>query len=317
MMCRSKYLAIRQSGLLPVRDRRNFSEQAGFTLIELLVVIAIIALLLAILVPTLQQVRKQTKAVVCQSFLKQWGAIWATYTQDNDGSLPSRNWYTDRPWNVVRDPLIWWGWGGDSKSLDMEECSRVADIMCCPLATKPAQSTCSYNINPSGGTFLAWGRLWPEEFTLPNGYGSYGVNFFVYWSGFANEEYKHSQSHWRTSDVKGAYNVPIYLDSCWIGTDMGWFGAPAPPPKRDAVPTSVGPDDHPMSKPGGIRCFCIDRHDGYVNGLFMDWSVRKVGLKELWTLRWHREFDTANDWTKAGGIKPEDWPEWMRGFRDY
>jgi prepilin-type processing-associated H-X9-DG protein len=62
---------------------------------------------------------------------------------------------------------------------------------------------------------------------------------------------------------------------------------------------------------------CINRHDGYVNSLFMDWSVRKVGLKELWTLKWHREYDTRNPWTKAGGVKPEDWPQWMRRFRDY
>jgi hypothetical protein len=49
----------------------------------------------------------------------------------------------------------------------------------------------------------------------------------------------------------------------------------------------------------------------------MDSSVRKVGLKELWTLKWHRKFNTANRWTRAGGVQPEDWPEWMRNFKDY
>jgi len=24
-----------------------------------------------------------------------------------------------------------------------------------------------------------------------------------------------------------------------------------------------------------------------------DWSVRKIGLKELWTLKWYRELNTA------------------------
>jgi len=49
----------------------------------------------------------------------------------------------------------------------------------------------------------------------------------------------------------------------------------------------------------------------------MDWSVRKVGLKELYTLKWHHGFNTANEWTLAGGVRPEDWPEWMRKFKDY
>ncbi|MCJ7675516.1 MAG: hypothetical protein MUO33_10245, partial [Sedimentisphaerales bacterium] len=72
-----------------------------------------------------------------------------------------------------------------------------------------------------------------------------------------------------------------------------------------------------VSPPAVERGVCINRHDGFINGLFLDWSVRKVGLKELWTLKWHREFDTAGPWTKAGGVKPEDWPQWMRRFKDY
>ena len=37
---------------------------------------------------------------------------------------------------------------------------------------------------------------------------------------------------------------------------------------------------------------CVDRHNGFVNSVFADWSVRKVGLKELWTLKWHRTYNT-------------------------
>jgi len=45
--------------------------------------------------------------------------------------------------------------------------------------------------------------------------------------------------------------------------------------------------------------------------------VREVGLKQLWTLKWHRQFDTAGPWTRAGGCTPEKWPPWMRGFEYY
>ena len=57
----------------------------GFTLIELLVVIAIIALLMAILMPALQRVKHQAKAVACQSNLRQWGLYFSFYTEENNG----------------------------------------------------------------------------------------------------------------------------------------------------------------------------------------------------------------------------------------
>jgi len=63
--------------------------------------------------------------------------------------------------------------------------------------------------------------------------------------------------------------------------------------------------------------FCINRLDGFVNSVFLDSTVRKVGLKELWTLKWHRKFDLNGPWTVAGGVEPDNWPEWMRGFKDY
>jgi prepilin-type processing-associated H-X9-DG protein len=41
-----------------------------------------------------------------------------------------------------------------------------------------------------------------------------------------------------------------------------------------------------------MRMFSIDRHsDGTINVLFMDWTVRKVGIKENWKLKWHKRWD--------------------------
>lgn len=59
----------------------------AFTLIELLVVIAVIALLLAILIPTLRKAKEAAMRLRCSSRLKQWGMAIQMYTNDNDHKL--------------------------------------------------------------------------------------------------------------------------------------------------------------------------------------------------------------------------------------
>jgi prepilin-type N-terminal cleavage/methylation domain-containing protein len=62
-------------------------KSRGFTLIEMLVVISIIALLMVILMPELQRVRKQARTVACQSSLKQWSLFFSMYTEDHIGTF--------------------------------------------------------------------------------------------------------------------------------------------------------------------------------------------------------------------------------------
>ena len=64
------------------------------------------------------------------------------------------------------------------------------------------------------------------------------------------------------------------------------------------------------------RC-CIDRHDGFIGCAFADSSVRQVGLKELWTLKWNKTFDTGGIWTTAGGVQDSEWSEWIRSLPNY
>ena len=66
-----------------------------------------------------------------------------------------------------------------------------------------------------------------------------------------------------------------------------------------------------------IKRVCINRHSGDVNYVFFDLSVRDVGLKELWKLKWHRNYDVNGPYTLAGGVQPDDWPKWMKRFKSY
>jgi prepilin-type processing-associated H-X9-DG protein len=49
--------------------------------------------------------------------------------------------------------------------------------------------------------------------------------------------------------------------------------------------------------------FVIIRHGGYINMLFMDYTVKKVNLKDLWGLKWNRLSDPL--------AEPPEFPPWM------
>ena len=165
------------------------------------------------------------------------------------------------------------------------------EILLCPMATKPLTKG---GRNP----FAAW--------TVDGVSGSYGMNGWICDPPQGKTELRgHGliENYWRTADANGADNVPVFFDATWPDT---W------PRKTDNPPVSPG-----QKEVMGMQRVCCNRHDGSVNILFMDHSVRRAGLKELWKLKWHRNYNTDGPWTRAGRVQPMDWPEWMRNFRDY
>jgi len=271
-------------------------KSRGFTLIELLVVIAIIALLMAILMPALNRAKKQAKAAACQMNLHQWSQIWTMYCQENDGYfcriVTGTFWRGE--WIMALRPLY----------------ETRSGILLCPMAKKRLPSLPNY-----GGPFSTYvmgtgglGNL-PEE-------GSYGVNMWIYNEppeSAVSGEFPVNKWFWKTANVRGGNNIPIFADTMFRGGGP-FYQNGDPHSDRIAPPQYNG---QWAGKKHEMKHFCIDRHNGFTNMTFLDWSVRKVGLKELWTLKWHKEFPINGAWTKAGGVKPEDWPKWMRNLKDY
>jgi prepilin-type processing-associated H-X9-DG protein/prepilin-type N-terminal cleavage/methylation domain-containing protein len=66
----------------------NRKMRSGFTLVELLVVIGIIALLVAMLLPSLNKARQQANLIVCESNLRTIGQLIGVYEANNRGYLP-------------------------------------------------------------------------------------------------------------------------------------------------------------------------------------------------------------------------------------
>ncbi len=73
------------------QPRASIGLPRAFTLIELLVVVAIIALLISILLPSLQRAREQAKAAACGSNVRQMGVAMEQYLEDNQEYYPGEH----------------------------------------------------------------------------------------------------------------------------------------------------------------------------------------------------------------------------------
>ena len=276
---------------VPYRGRGRFPR--AFTLVELLVVIAVIALLMAILLPALGRAKRMARNTICQSNLKQWGLMYAMYCDNNNGYFFS---------GQLNDSFVAGANFGRYWRVIMKPYSRDVKMWLCPEAVKPPGVG---DMPPVGASpFVAW--------KFENDVGSYGLNGWVLNPpSDATEVYDRSpvSDFWRFSMAKGARNIPVFADM--------WLVDAWPKDTDDPLTNEKCPGDPETFNIQEMRRVCVDRHNGNVNIVFMDWSVRKVGLKELWTLKWHRTYNVNGEWTQAGGVWPEDWPEWMRQFKDY
>jgi prepilin-type N-terminal cleavage/methylation domain-containing protein len=169
---------------LPVASRCR--PRRAFTLIELLVVVAIIALLAALLFPSLSAARERTRRVVCASNLRQWGLATTAYTGDNTGRFCRSP--TARAYQVQLD---WFNLLGITSNV----------VICPSVAGQRLYPSGSYNqpfrpwvyLSDGGNTTLT--KVYWTTFNLyagwfpqwPGGAGSYASTLRFKWPGHAGD----------------------------------------------------------------------------------------------------------------------------------
>jgi prepilin-type N-terminal cleavage/methylation domain-containing protein/prepilin-type processing-associated H-X9-DG protein len=122
------------------------NRKQAFTLIELLVVIAIIALLLAVIIPSLKKAKEKAQETICRSNLKNIGMAFILYLEDNDyktyNSSTSNGFeWTDSSGHYL-DPDSWDAYWGVAYKHYVDE----PDIFGCPSLKRVPELI--YNVDP-------------------------------------------------------------------------------------------------------------------------------------------------------------------------
>lgn len=239
---------------------------------DLIVVFGCIIFLLATLGTVGDSGRRRAKEMVCLSNLRQWGAAFMMFAEDNDSYFMGGRNITGQNWWRVLEPYY-----------------MDRNLLCCPMASNPQmQSKDGY------GNYGTWGPTWfPEGF-----YGSYGVNEWICNPVFKKGEYPmygDFKKYWRTANVAGTDKIPLLADCWW---SQGWCEA------FDMIPSYPGEWEGYTGD--DMSHFCVIRHDGAINGIFLDGSASRIELQCLWRLKWNRLSDIEEAPT------PEEFPDWLK-----
>jgi prepilin-type processing-associated H-X9-DG protein/prepilin-type N-terminal cleavage/methylation domain-containing protein len=253
------------------------THRRAFTLVELLVVVGIIAVLLGLLSPALGRARRQARAVVCLSNLRQYAATFHAYMSENKGKAP--------------------GYLGHGP-LDLLNIPRNDRVTQPPIAFCPEAAEIGTRVDNGGqvdfyegAAYHAWG-VWyarPPAVEVP-WWGLRGCSYG--WNWWTASPDSHTERSWlqrfvsprtRQSDL-----IPVFADAV----------TPVCNPQSDDTPPAslTTPKVVEGGRLIGMRGFCIARHGRGVNVAFLDGHARRVDLDDLWKLQWNNQW-VVNDVT--------------------
>jgi prepilin-type processing-associated H-X9-DG protein/prepilin-type N-terminal cleavage/methylation domain-containing protein len=271
----------------------------AFTLVELLVVIGIIAVLVGILLPSLNKARAAAAATQCLSNLRQLDTAILQYRTDSKGRMFPYYGTNRQMWQIIALPYL----SASAKKLDLYSNnattkSEVAKLQIresayfCPVAREPLNGANITGTN-SGTAFTCWG---PNSDYNDGMMGSYFFNGWLYrvdtatvnddnvmYSFVTGGKAANHDFFWQLPAACNSTNVPVVSDGIWLD---GW---PQPADKcATNLMAGLKDGDHMMR-------ITINRHPGKrINVAFLDGHASSMGLQDLWTLDWHKTWKAPN-----------------------
>ena len=239
----------------------------GFTLIELLVVVSIIALLIAILLPSLGKARRMAKTAKCLASARGISQSMNIYMADYSGPMAYHN-VGNTYWSQSLAP-----YGGGQAN---RQCPEAMG----PNPNYSPGSTAQYQ----GSSTFPWANF---AISTPVDTGCYTLNGWIYRGGDSMTAYALDPgTFWAFPYSRSASNIPLASDGSWPDA---WpeYGDSAPSLQQESD-GSGGDNNNQMLR------VAIARHGKAVNVAFMDSHAETVPLQKLWTLQWHSSWITPN-----------------------
>jgi prepilin-type N-terminal cleavage/methylation domain-containing protein/prepilin-type processing-associated H-X9-DG protein len=135
----------------------------GFTLIELLVAIAILAILAALLLPSIQRAREAARRVVCTGHILQLGKAFYMYVDEYGGYVPQEagiipfGWGKGRGWTDRLFPYLDANADGRGPPYPENAESERTEVFRCPSMRRSALGGKRFS------SYIMNGRLWRDS----------------------------------------------------------------------------------------------------------------------------------------------------------